>query len=100
VVPNEKSKGALDVCMIRAIPFVYLADRARRSPDGYRLFAVSIRDIEKALAPKSTIDPREKLLEEYHEFLDVFSKQEADKLPPHRPYDHKIHLKEGLEPSF
>ena len=49
VVPNEKSKGALDVCMIGAAPFVYLADRARRSPDGYRLFAVSMRDIEKAL---------------------------------------------------
>ena len=47
-----------------------------------------------------TIDPREKLPKEYHEFLSVFSRQEADKLPPHRLYDHKIQLKEGSEPSF
>ena len=47
-----------------------------------------------------TIDPREKLPKEYHEFLDVFSKKEADKLPPYRPYNHKIQLKEGAEPLF
>lgn len=29
---------------------------------------------------------------EYHDFLDVFSKQDARVLPPHRPYDHKIPL--------
>jgi hypothetical protein len=61
---------------------------------------VTLQDIEKALAPKVTVDPREKLPKEYHEFLDVFSKKEADKLPPHRPYDHKIQLKEGAEPPF
>jgi hypothetical protein len=33
---------------------------------------------------------RKRLPKEYHEFLDVFSKKEADKLPPHRPYNHKI----------
>lgn len=90
----------LDLCMIGAAPFVHLTDRARRNPKDYRIFAVSMKDIEKALAKKITMDPREKLPEDYHEFLDVFSKQEADKLPPHRPYDHKIQLKEGSEPSF
>jgi hypothetical protein len=61
---------------------------------------MSLRDIEKALAPKLTIDPREKLLQEYHEVLDVFSKKEVDKLPPHRPYDYKMQLKDGTEPPF
>jgi Reverse transcriptase (RNA-dependent DNA polymerase) len=33
--------------------------------------------------------------EEYHEFADVFNKQKADTLPPHRPYDLKIETEEG-----
>jgi len=35
---------------------------------------------------------------EYHEFADVFSKTKAEVLPPHRPYDLKINLKEGAQP--
>lgn len=31
----------------------------------------------------------------YHEFLDLFSKKEADKLPSHTDFDHKIDLLEG-----
>jgi hypothetical protein len=74
VIPNEKLKRALNIYIIRVAPFVYLTDRARRSSDDYRFFAVSMRDIEKALASKSTIDLREKLLEKYYKFLDIFSK--------------------------
>lgn len=36
----------------------------------------------------------------YHQYADVFSKQNADKLPPHRPYDHHIPLKDGTTPPF
>jgi hypothetical protein len=86
--------------MIGATPFIRLTDKARKTPEEFTVFAVTIHDIEKALAPKATIDPREKLPQEYYEFLDVFSKKEADKLPSHRPYDHKIQLKEGSEPPF
>jgi hypothetical protein len=79
------------MCMIRAALFVVrLADKARRAPEGYIVFAVTLQDIEKALIPKVTIDPRKKLPKEYYKFLDVFSKKEADKLPPHRLYDYKI----------
>jgi hypothetical protein len=65
--------------MIGAAPFAWLADKARGTPKGYTIFAVTLQDIEKALAPKVTIDPREKLPKKYYEFLDVFSKKEADK---------------------
>jgi hypothetical protein len=37
---------------------------------------------------------------EYHKFLPLFSKVEANKLPPHHPYDHHIPLKEGFTPPF
>lgn len=90
----------LDICMIGASPFLYLTDKARRRPKEFTVFAASLEDIEKALAPKEKIDPKEKLPTEYHEFLDVFSQKEASKLPPHRSYDHKIQLKEGSEAPF
>ncbi|MBW0463709.1 hypothetical protein O181_003424 [Austropuccinia psidii MF-1] len=35
----------------------------------------------------------------YHQYLDVFSKVKAEKLPPHRACDHHIEL-EGLLPPF
>jgi len=38
---------------------------------------------------------------EYHDFLDVFSKSKADKLPDHNPaYDHHINLEDGKQPLF
>ncbi|SPC63847.1 uncharacterized protein UHOD_11348 [Ustilago sp. UG-2017b] len=37
---------------------------------------------------------------EYHQYLDVFNRVEADKLPPHRTYDHQIPLEEGKFPPF
>jgi len=38
--------------------------------------------------------------EEYHEYADVFSKDRADTLPDHRPYDLKIDLEDGAEPPL
>ena len=49
-----------------------------------------MRDIEKALAPKKIIDPAKLLPKEYHDFLDVFSQEAADTLPPYRSSDYKI----------
>ena len=40
------------------------------------------------------------LPEEYHNFVDVFSKSKAGKLADHRPYDLKITLDEGTIPPF
>ena len=40
------------------------------------------------------------LPEEYHDFVDVFSKSKAGKLADHRPYDLKITLDEGTVPPF
>jgi len=56
-------------------------------------------DTEQAEPPdyerlKSRIPP------EYHSFLPLFCESIANKLPPHRPYDHRIPLKEGFEPPF
>ncbi len=37
---------------------------------------------------------------EYHQFADVFEKDSANKLPPHRPYDCSIDLKSDSTPPY
>lgn len=65
------------------------ADKGSRS----RIFAISIGDINKALAPKPATDPKEKLPPHYHEYLSVFSRERAEELPSPRPgIDHRIPL--------
>jgi len=41
-----------------------------------------------------------KIPQKYFQFCSVFSKKNADTLPPHRPYDHKIPLSEGAQVPF
>ena len=53
---------------------------------------VSTTEVSSKLSTSETISSR------YHEFLDVFSKEGADTLPPHIPYDHKIDLIPGTMP--
>ncbi|KAJ6439220.1 retrovirus polyprotein [Purpureocillium lavendulum] len=84
-----------------AATFAGLVRRARKENEkegkrdqrGLRVFSASMADIEKALAPKKRTDAREKLPTHYHEYLSVFDRDEADRLPPHRPgSDHRIVL--------
>src|SRR6266446_74240 len=49
----------------------------------------------------STAQPEDTLSgvpQEYHEFCNVFSGEKANALAPHRPYDLKINLEEGMKP--
>jgi hypothetical protein len=85
----------LNIAMIGAAPFNLLAKRA-----GHEVFAVNLQDINKALKPPKSSTPEDiqrKLPQFHHEFTDVFSRQLATVLPPHRPYDHKIDLLPGYE---
>jgi transposase InsO family protein len=67
------------------------------------LFSTSLYEIERIIERKrsiqlnsmATYDPQEDLSripESYTQYLDVFSKAASDQLPPHRLYDHQIHL--------
>jgi hypothetical protein len=40
------------------------------------------------------------VLVEYHEYLDIFSKEKAHCFPESRSWDHKIKMKEGFEPKL
>ena len=118
VCTESPDPSPMSIYMVGAAPFstlmkdrkneiftasMYEIDKAleqlRNPREKVNLSASSLEDIAKSLKPKKIIDPASIVPVEFHDLLDVFSKQEADKLPPHRSYDHKIVLKEGAIPS-
>jgi hypothetical protein len=48
--------------------------------------------LEEIAAP---VNPTVELPIKLKDYYDVFSLKEAKKLPPHRPYNHDIRLKDG-----
>src|SRR5204862_2842736 len=76
---HDSKKGffrtSLEICQISAEPFYMLA----RKQD-HEIFAIIMEDIEKALKPKTYVDPRPFISEELHDIIDTFEKQHANKL--------------------
>jgi hypothetical protein len=65
-------------------------------------FSPASPTVEDAI-DESTLDMEpdwSSVLAEYHEFKDLFSKKEADELPPHRASDHAIDLEPGTSPPW
>ena len=93
----RKDVNEISVAAFRA----YRARIAKQgdSEGGIRIFAASLQDLEKALAPKKHTDPREACPEWLRPVIDAFDRNRAKELPPHRPgLDHEINLVEGREP--
>ena len=59
-----------------------------------------MRNIDKALKITSFVDSVTLLSPEYHDFLDVFSRELTDTLSERRSYDHKIQLQKGKTSTF
>ena len=80
-----------------------IADKRDLDPrNPYRVYAsqshsAKIAEEEGKSKPKIPLD--ELVPKEYHQFLHVFGKKEAERLPPHRSYDCEIKLMEGKEPK-
>jgi len=83
------------------------------SKRNYDMFVVTIEDIDKILLSKGQMrisslqvhdegEPEiiQQLPVEIRDFADVFSPKNADRLPPHRPYDHDIKLLPGKDLPF
>ena len=87
----------LDLVFIGAAPFQYLAKQKN-----VEIFAVSMWDIKNKLnailikdikyqlnkTAKIPTNLKTVISEEYHEFLNVFSKEASDTLSPHSKYNH------------
>jgi hypothetical protein len=65
-------------------------------------FALSLYEINTALAKDNNknLDIRTIILPKYHDYIKIFEKVNANKLPPHYASDHTIPLAEGFKPPF
>lgn len=118
ILPRPKAKAKEDIFSIHSVGAAAFHSLAKRSKsDNIQIFAMSMEDINTQLAffrdskaeaiSLSAVETaghnmeeiKAKLPPEYHEFSDVFDRSKADKLPPHRPYDHKIELTDSTPPQ-
>jgi hypothetical protein len=95
--PSATQQQTIDIAAVSAIGFHYNL----RVPEN-KAFTTSLYEIDRLLEDRQEANntPEEDFVEalrkvlppEYWPYQDVFSQSESDKLPPHRPYDHKIEL--------
>lgn len=107
---QEEPEGVKAIRAARVVPAAVFAAECRRGrkhrgQGAAAVQAISLSDIEKALRPKQPVDPSKTVPKEVlDEFKDLFSPEEAMKLPPHRPgVDHEVHLQrdsDGNEPPL
>jgi hypothetical protein len=98
-----KEKGVPKVALIGAAAFAYVCNQP-----GTELFFLSMRELQEAQLSSQETEEEPPTPEfnlatipaEYHEFADLFDKEESDKLPPHRSYDHTIPLEPGTTPPW
>ena len=76
------------IAMISRAAFKYAANSA--GPELFVIAASTIRDKPDTNPAKHPDYPANIVPEGYHQYLPLFAKEEADKLPPHRYVDHEI----------
>ena len=65
---DQSSLDTLDIHMIRVTPLIRLTKKPK-----HMIFAITMADIKKALAPKKYTNPVIKIPVKHHKYLDVFS---------------------------
>jgi hypothetical protein len=98
LTPEQRNK----ICAISATTFQHIINNANKHYGNVEQFALSLNEINTALQePKDDKPNIEAIVPcEYHKYLKIFEKVNANKLPPHRPCDHKIPLEQGFQPPF
>ena len=94
------SDDPIQISMISATSYHRIT--RKKNHQNHHTFAMLLYDIHQALQDSETDEQamRNTVPPEYHEFLPLFRKVNADQLPPHRPYDHQIDIQEGFTPPF
>ena len=87
----------VDISLVNAVSFLQVCELP-----GTQQFTLNLKDISARASSMSDSTPLDlsSVLEEYHDFADVFDKAKADMLASHRPYDLKINLEEGSTPPL
>ncbi len=92
---HAMTHGAIRNTLIRAHPLLLHCRKAKTTQ--CQIFAASLGDVDRAIqaaTPLNDVDPLTILSPEYHDVVDFFSRSNANKLTPHRLYEHKIILQE------
>ena len=96
---NPPNYAKIDIALVNAVAY----QRACQLPRS-QSFSITLSNGEtsarSALALAEKLIDLTGVLEEYHDFADVFSEVKANKLPPHRPYNLKINIEEGSTPPL
>jgi len=95
VLSTSSSSKHLKIYAINSASFLRLARKKNHD-----LFVIFMRNIDKALKITSFVDSVTLLLFEYHDFLDVFSRELTNTLSERRLYDHKIQLQKSKTSIF
>ena len=98
-VSDETPKLSDSIPRISLIGAAAFMRASKRS--GTQCFSIHLSDPKLSARSASVSDEApdlSRIPEEYHDYADVFSKAEASKLAPHRPYDLQINLEEGTSP--
>jgi hypothetical protein len=87
---------------ISATSFRQIVNNVNNHYSKVEQFALSLYEINTALAKEDdkTPDIRTIVPLEYYDYLKIFEKANADKLPLHYPSDHTIPLIDGFKPPF
>jgi len=101
---SSRDHGVIAYCSNLPLP-TFFEEKAEPSIKGF-LYSMILSHPPSTAIPSLEDDDdfedletiRKTLPSVYHDYADVFSPVRADKLPPHRPYDHQIELT-GPAPS-
>jgi basic membrane lipoprotein Med (substrate-binding protein (PBP1-ABC) superfamily) len=82
--------------------FRYIINNANKHYGKVEQFTLSLNEINTAMQELKDDKPNLKAIvpPEYHKYLKIFEKVNADKLPPHCLCDQKIPLVDGFQPPF
>jgi hypothetical protein len=98
LTPEQRNK----ICAISATTFRHIINNANGCYSKVEQFTLSLNEINTALQEPKDDNPNIKAIvpPEYHQYLKIFKKVNADKLPPHCLCDHEILLEDGFQPPF
>jgi hypothetical protein len=95
---HEKSTDEESIIEIHSITVASFNTLSRQKD--VKIFAVFMKNLKIQLKKQDSskvIDSKTVISSEYHDFLDVFSKEKANILSSHRKHDHRIELEKDHE---
>ena len=98
VSPADRTKPGVTprVTLINAEAF--RCESTMQGSQCFHLQVVTPEAVGRSVSTSPGTANLDRVLEEYHDFADIFSKSKAGVLADHHPYDLKITLEEGASP--